>query len=655
MVKYKKMTFAIMALVTVLGCGAIFPLSGASAVSCPTAESLAVEGEVSSEPELRYAMLGNNDISEVKVNTSFTITCTNVSYTDLISKDFTIDLNGETVTSQLPWAFDIETSGKTLTIKDTSEEGSGTYVFNEGGFWVDAGANLTIESGNIRSVEGGRRAILFNGGGKLTVNGGIISTTPQKTSDGNGRTVLVYNSTFEMNGGEISVAKAEGGENGVGVLYLQNSQALINSGKITANDGGAFRAIGGSNITMKSGEIVGKNEVVSLTDSGFVMDDGLISADGVAVFTGKNGSFTMNNGAVTSKDSYAIAGNGSVDSEGEPLYGGTTWTLNGGKVVSEGLTAIYQPQVGETTLGEKLQVMGGKAGVEVRAGDLTIEGATVVVTGEDAYAVIPNGNGATTTGAAVAVAQHTTRKPIEVSITKGTFIGPVAFSEADPQDGEPVSVTLGISGGAFVGNIVSENNDKEDFVTGGDFMNWLEAADGKASISIDGSVVAKSELGLNIEGINDLSGFTLSESEDKATLVTAYNINLMDSEGVVRVSKNDGVKMTIYVKLTNEQYEALKAYEKVVVVYFNENKEEERIEAELQQMEDGSWFAVFETDHLSTYGVAGIESEEGGSGTPETGTMTAAGASAANAAIVTAIAVGLLTSIVSFAYLIRRR
>ena len=36
-------------------------------------------------------------------------------------------------------------------------------------------------------------------------------------------------------------------------------------------------------------------------------------------------------------------------------------------------------------------------------------------------------------------------------------------------------------------------------------------------------------------------------------------------------------------------------------------------------------------------------------------TVTAAGASAMGAAIITAVAVGLLASIISFAYLIRRR
>ena len=126
----------------------------------------------------------------------------------------------------------------------------------------------------------------------------------------------------------------------------------------------------------------------------------------------------------------------------------------------------------------------------------------------------------------------------------------------------------------------------------------------------------------------------------------------------VEVSENDGVSLTISVALTNEQYEALKD-KKIMVAFFDEEGVEtgERIEATLEQREDGVWTVTFVTNHLSTYGIVAVEngSEEGGSGAPETGTMTAAGASATNAAIVTAVAVGILVSIVSFAYLSRRR
>jgi len=673
MAKYK----VAFGLSTAMILGAVFlvPSSDTWAATCPTAGSLAVDGEVSSEAELRYAMLGSNGISGVKIGNDFTITCTNASYTDLIKKDFTIDLNGKTLTSQMSWALDIETAGKTLTIKDTSEGASGLYTFSEGGFWVDSGANLIIESGNIQSVNGGRRAILFNGGGKLTINGGTILTTPANVSDGNGRTVMVYNSNFEMNGGEVVAAKATGGVSGVGALYLQNTEAVINNGEIRSTDGTGIRALN-SNVIFKDGEISGTDETISLTGSSFTMNDGEVDAtSGVAVYTGKDSKFIMNNGTVVASG-YALAGNGSVDASGEPLYGNTEWTLNGGTIVSEKQTALYQSQVGTTYLGKNLKVKGERAGIEIRAGSLAIDGAEVIVTGENAYTVVPNGNGATTTGAAVAVAQHTTRKKIDLSIISGSFIGPVAFSEADPQDGDPVDVKFAITGGAFVGDIVSEDKNKDDFVTGGDFVNHLEAEDGKAMVDISGSIVAKSELRFTAEELEDSSDLVLAESDNETVLISAYDLGFEDDDGVVSVSEDDGVELTVFVKLTDEQYKALKDYEKKVVVYFDEDgAEKERIEAELRQLDNGSWYLVFVTNHLSTYGIAGInsvqeepeEESEGESGetgkseetveivSPESGTMTAAGASASAAALVTAVIIGLITSVVSFVFLIRKR
>ena len=118
--------------------------------------------------------------------------------------------------------------------------------------------------------------------------------------------------------------------------------------------------------------------------------------------------------------------------------------------------------------------------------------------------------------------------------------------------------------------------------------------------------------------------------------------------------KNTEIKIRI--ALTKEQYQALAAYDKQYAINYNESGEEvDRFEATLLEI-DGEYFAEFTTTHLSIYALAGVNEESGSSSTaPETGTMTAQGASAVNAAVVTSVAVGLLVSITSFAYLIRRR
>lgn len=625
MVKHKMAyTVAVLAMIGSLG---TFGSAQTWAEGCSTAESLKVPGQVSNEEELRYAIV-TAGISEVAVAEDFDIVCTNISGDETyIAKDFTIDLNGKTITAKTPWALDIEgaeANGKTLTIKDSS--GDGAFEFDDAGIWVDNGANLKIDSGTIRGIGGRGRGISLQRGGKFIMNDGLISGTPTSYQDG-GRTywynlvqVLGEESTAEINGGKIAV---------------------------TSGDGRAFYSVG-VNTNISDAEIVSDgNYAVEVDQAILTMNSGAISSKqfGIVLFDGAG--FVMEGGVVTS-DSIAITGNGT--STGDKI------TINDG-MIQAGELGIYAPQVdGVTTInGGNIEA---KTGVEVRAGALNINGGSIVVSDGAKYEVIGNGSGSTTTGAAVAVAQHTTRKPISVNITGGTFVGPVAFSEADPQDGDPVDVNLSISGGAFVGDIVSENYDLKDFVKSGDFSNYFENDERNASININGPVVADSPISFVVNEV-EKSALTLADNGNKATLVAAFDFSLRDENGAtVSVNKEDGTELTISVIITDEQYEALKD-KKVMVAFFNEDGVEtgERIEATLTQREDGVWVVTFATNHLSTYGIIGVEngSEEGGSGTPETGTMTAAGASATNAAIVTAVAVGILVSIASFAYLIRRR
>lgn len=457
---------------------------------------------------------------------------------------------------------------------------------------------------------------------------------------------LFYSSSVKIYGDKGSMTNADAY---YAPLYFRDgSTGEINGGTFS---GGQSAVIDGENTYEPEPAVYLEN------GARLVLNGGNLTAKTWALNAFADTEFTMNGGAVsaTGDGSIAIAGNGTTDPASSNYGGNAKFTINGG-VIESGELGIYAPQVnGVTTIsGGAINAL---TGVEVRAGSLNITGGTIMVKDGAEYKVEKNGSGSTTTGAAVAVAQHTTRKPINVNITGGTFVGPVAFSEADPQDGDPVDVTLSISGGVFVGDIVSESYDLEDFVKGGDYVNYLESEGGESSVAIDGPVVADTPVKFKTETV-DTSTLKLVDGTD-STIVSAYDFSLIDENNVtVEVSENDGVSLTISVALTNEQYEALKD-KKIMVAFFDKEGVEtgERIEATLEQREDGVWTVTFVTNHLSTYGIVAVEngSEEGGSGAPETGTMTAAGASATNAAIVTAVAVGILVSIVSFAYLIRRR
>lgn len=134
-----------------------------------------------------------------------------------------------------------------------------------------------------------------------------------------------------------------------------------------------------------------------------------------------------------------------------------------------------------------------KEGIEMRAGELNVgSGAEIYVSSDTEYKVIPNGSGTTTEGAAIAIAQHTTKLPIEVNIIDGEFYANVPFSEANPQgnDAESLSkVSITISGGEFISyadeTVVSEDFTK--FISGGVYTaapDEVYAMDGYSVYSI---------------------------------------------------------------------------------------------------------------------------------------------------------------------------
>ena len=139
------------------------------------------------------------------------------------------------------------------------------------------------------------------------------------------------------------------------------------------------------------------------------------------------------NGGHLEGNSYAICGNGNPDRINTKLV------INGGKlsVKSATGTAIFQPQDGETIVnGGEIK---GASGFEIRSGKLEVNGGTIIGTAVPVE-VHPNGSGTTSTGAGIAVAQHTTKLPIEVVIKGGTIQGYSALYQSNPQKNEAEAV-----------------------------------------------------------------------------------------------------------------------------------------------------------------------------------------------------------------------
>lgn len=180
----------------------------------------------------------------------------------------------------------------------------------------------------------------------------------------------------------------------------------------------------------------------------------------------------IKDGASVETTGFALSGNGS--------YHGTTFIIEGGSLYSKESTAIYHPQMGTMTVsGDDTVIKGGNAGIEVRAGNVTIKDGVVEGLATPTK-VSENGNGTTSAGAGIAVAQHTTKLPINVTITGGEIKGYSAFYESNPQKNpadDLNKINISIVDGTFTatneGTVPIYSEDKQNFITGGTYSNTL--------------------------------------------------------------------------------------------------------------------------------------------------------------------------------------
>ena len=114
-------------------------------------------------------------------------------------------------------------------------------------------------------------------------------------------------------------------------------------------------------------------------------------------------------------------------------------------------------------------------GIEIRAGELTINGNTVVSGGNGTPGAVSNGNGSTSFNVALAVVQHNTKLPLVVTVNGGTFNGGAALFEKNTQNSTEVElkkVQISVKDGTFKGEVYSE--DKADFISGGHFSESVD-------------------------------------------------------------------------------------------------------------------------------------------------------------------------------------
>ena len=349
-------------------------------------------------------------------------------------------------------------------------------------------------------------------------NGTIEITNTNPGSQG----IQVIGGSLTLNDMEIDIAKPNASSNyNYGVRAFASVDAnedgtvndpvnvVINSSRIyeTANSSASD--------TLTAGVIViGKHKTAAVSED---MDN-------------RDAVLEINNSDI-SVSGFAVSGNGDAH--------GTKIDINNSDLTSTAASAIYHPQVGDMNIVGG--VITGITGIEVRAGNMNIsEGTNVVATG-DPTSVDPNGNGTTTTGAAVAVAQHTTKLPITLTIDNATLVGTSALVANNPQNNSAVDIekiSVDILNGQFIG-LVKTNDGGKIQASGGTFDNLDSSveivADEVAEITDQDGFIT-TVLGLNninvaLEDLGANDSVIITKASSNAEFTAPDGVNVMNESG----------------------------------------------------------------------------------------------------------------------------
>lgn len=277
-------------------------------------------------------------------------------------------------------------------------------------------------------------------------------------------------------------------------------------------------------------------------------------AEAAAIWLNKTAKLTIESDAIVSvpTSNFAIAfysdctaaeltvkgtlkgGNG-LTVNGNIANSGNKVTVDGATIESEG-HGIYQAGVSDIVV--KNANITGSTAIEVRAGSMTIESGTFTATAAE-YSCKPNGGGTTTEGAALAIAQHTTKKDISVTVNGGTFKGIKALNESNPQNNDPApQVDLKVVGGTFNGDVSITDNGNTS-ITGGTFsglsaLGYL--ADGaKVTVKLAANTTKDVTIPAGANVTLDLNGHKLT-NVSKDTIINNGNLTITGNGTVDNVT-----------------------------------------------------------------------------------------------------------------------
>ena len=458
--------------------------------------------------DLRQAILFAKDGETVKLLGDIKTTMTSAT----VKSEITIDLNGKTITAAIDMLFILNLKAeKDITIKNGSLSGKAINV-------VAAADDVHI---NISGITVKR----LNDKYPEESDNPYKGVTPPVLVIGSASAGYITNATLEdvhvnvyVDGPANSRKKA---------VEIYNANVTIKDSYIFADSKEGI-TINGVAIENSDVTVTG-SEIISTTGSAMGFLGALRFEDAVAGDAENFNTLTVENSMLTGY-TIALSGDGGEGNSGTVINVIDSQLNSTGKIGP----AIYHPQYGIINISGDKTVLKGSSGIEIRAGIANISGGEFTANAET-FSAVASGNGTTTDGAAVAVVQHTTKLPVQVNITGGTFnteteSGKTLYQADLQNNGEEAvaKIAMDVSGGEFNGAVESKN--VKGFITGGRFAE-LPAEDAFAE-GLAGELYDGYYMVVNAEDVNAAASIAdrLSAQSDLRAYLASFGLTITDMQ-----------------------------------------------------------------------------------------------------------------------------
>lgn len=281
-------------------------------------------------------------------------------------------------------------------------------------------------------------------------------------------------------------------------ISIKKNITLDLGGKTLSRDGGMLLDIYG-NVTIQNGTVAMANTTGSGADI-WVNKTAKLTVEKSATISAPSNSFAIAyyedctaaevtlKGILTGEGS-GITVNGNIKDKDSSNKNTSNKLILDGTTINVKGHGVYQAGYATTTFTENASTITGSTGIEVRAGNLTVTNSTI--TGNGTFKCEAKDNGTTTDGVGIAIAQHTTKLPINVTISGGTISGTYAVYESNPQTNDADSIAkvkLSITNGKFNGSTAAVYSQYvKNFISGGLFTTDPSAycVTGKTGVASD--------------------------------------------------------------------------------------------------------------------------------------------------------------------------